>query len=81
MVIYPVHARGLLNVVIQSGKSLKTNLLIIDPVGKVVQKMEVNLTNGSNTLQFNLKGLASGEYIINSSTPGIEFNKKFNIIL
>ncbi|MGZ4118956.1 MAG: T9SS type A sorting domain-containing protein [Bacteroidia bacterium] len=80
IVLYPVPARDLLNVVIQSGKALKTNLLIIDPVGKIVRKMEVSLINGNNTFQFNLKGLASGEYILNSNAPGIELNKKFNVI-
>lgn len=80
LMLYPVPARDLLNVVIQSNKTIKTKLFIVDPVGKVVQKIEVNLTNGSNTLQLNLNGLASGEYIIHSDNRDIELNKKFNII-
>ena len=60
MVIYPVPARDILNVVIRSDKSLKTQLLLVDGVGKIVRKMEVTLSNGSNTFLFNLKGLASG---------------------
>lgn len=80
VVLYPVPARDLLNVIIQSDKAIKTKLYIIDVVGKVVQKMDVNLSKGNNTFPVNLKGLASGEYILNSSTPGIQLNKKFNVI-
>ena len=80
MVIYPVPARDLLNVVIRSDKSLKTQLFIVDGVGKIVRRMDATLLNGSNTFLFNLKGLASGEYIIRSNAPGVELNKTFNII-
>jgi hypothetical protein len=80
MVIYPVPARDILNVVIQSDKSLKTQLLLVDGIGKIVRKIDATLFNGSNTFLFNLKGLASGEYIIRSNAPGVELNKKFNII-
>jgi hypothetical protein len=80
MVIYPVPARDLLNVVIRSDKSLKTQLLIVDGVGKIVRRMDATLLNGSNTFLFNLKGLASGQYIIRSNAPDIEINKTFNII-
>ena len=80
MVIYPVPARDLLNVVIRSAKSLKTQLLIIDGVGKVVRRIDATLLNGSNTFQFDLKGLASGQYIIRSNAPDVELNKTFNIV-
>ena len=80
MVIYPVPARDLMNVVIRSAKSLKTQLLIIDGVGKVVQRIDATLLNGSNTFQFNLNGLASGQYLIRSNAPGAELNKTFNIV-
>jgi len=80
MAIYPVPAQNILNVIIRSDKSLKTELFIVDGVGKIVRKIEANLTNGSNTFQFNLNGLSTGEYIIRSSANAIELNKKFNII-
>ena len=80
MVIYPVPARDLLNVIIRSATSLKTQLLIVDGVGRIVRKIEVTLANGSNTFQFNLKGLAGGEYLIRSNAPDVELTKTFNII-
>jgi hypothetical protein len=80
MVIYPVPARDILNVVIRSDKSLKTRLLLVDGVGRIVRKMDVTLFNGSNTFLFNLEGLASGQYLIRSNAPGVGFNKTFNII-
>jgi len=80
MVIYPVPTRDILNVVIRSDKSLKTRLLLVDGVGRIVRKMDVTLFNGSNTFLFNLEGLASGQYLIRSNAPGVGFNKTFNII-
>ena len=80
MVIYPVPARDMLNVVIRSDKSLKTQLLLVDGTGKIVRKIDAALFNGSNTFLVNLKGLAGGEYIIRSRDPGVELNKKFNIV-
>lgn len=80
VVIYPVPARDILNVVIRSDKSLKTQLRLVDGIGRIVRKMDATLLNGSNTFQFNLKGLASGQYILRSNDPGVEIDKKFNII-
>ena len=80
MVIYPVPAQNILNVIIRSDKSLKTQLMLIDGVGKIVQKMNATLFNGSNSFIINLNGLSTGEYLIRSSDPGVELNKRFNII-
>ena len=80
MVIYPVPARDILNVVIKSDRAIKTQLLLIDGVGRIVSRMDASLSNGNNTLLFNLKGLASGEYLIRSNNPEIPLSKKFNII-
>ena len=80
MVIYPVPARDLLNVVIKSDRAVKTQLLLVDGVGRVVSRMDANLSIGNNTLLFNLKGLASGEYLIRSNNARVPFSKKFNIV-
>ncbi|MEP6927937.1 MAG: T9SS type A sorting domain-containing protein [Ginsengibacter sp.] len=80
IVIYPVPARDLLNVVIRSDKSLKTQLILVDGLGKIVRQINANIFNGTNTFLFNLKGLASGEYILRSNNPNDELNKKFNIV-
>jgi hypothetical protein len=80
MVIYPVPAHDILNVVINSDKSIRTKLMLVDGVGKIVREIDANLFKGNNTFLFDVKGLASGEYIIHSSNPDAELNKKFNII-
>jgi len=80
MIIYPVPARDMLNVVIRSDKSLKAQLFLVDGIGKTVRKIDAALISGSNTFLFNLKGLAAGAYMIRSNTPGIELTRKFNII-
>ena len=59
--IYPVPARDILNIVIGSKKYLKTQLLIVDGGGKVVKRVNLTLTSGSNSLQVDLRGLASGD--------------------
>ncbi|MDP4285011.1 MAG: T9SS type A sorting domain-containing protein [Bacteroidota bacterium] len=80
IVTYPVPAGNLLNVVITSDKSLKTQLLIINSTGEIVRKTQATLFNGSNTFQFNLNGLSTGNYIIRSTDSSVEFNKKFTIV-
>jgi hypothetical protein len=80
MIIYPVPARDMLNVVIRSDKSLKAQLFLVDGIGKTVRKIDAALISGSNTFLFNLKGLAPGAYMIRSNTPGVELTGKFNII-
>ena len=80
VVIYPVPARDILNVVIRSDKALKTQLQLTDVSGRTVRRMDVSLTNGSNTFLVNLKGLASGEYILRGSNPDAVLIKKFNIV-
>ena len=80
MVVYPVPAQNILNVVIKSDRYLKTQLMLIDGVGKIVQKINTTLFNGSNSFTINLNGLSTGEYLIRSSDPGVDLNKRFNII-
>lgn len=80
MTIYPVPAQNILNVIIRSDKALKTQLFLIDGVGKIVRKINADLFNGSNRFIFNLDGLSTGEYLIRSSDPGVELSKRFNII-
>lgn len=80
MVLYPVPAKDILNVMVKATQSAKTKLAIIDGLGRTVQVMDITLTPGNNTFQFNLKGLANGEYLIQSNAPGAVLNKKFNII-
>lgn len=80
MIIYPVPARDLLNVVIRSDKSLKTQLLLVDGTGKIVRRTNASLFNGSNTFLLNLKKLPSGQYIIRTNNPNIDLTKSFTII-
>jgi len=80
MGIYPVPAKDILNVVIRSDKSLKTQLLIFDGAGKIVRRTDATLSSGSNTFLLDLRGLPGGLYIIRTSNPTINLSKTFNII-
>jgi hypothetical protein len=64
MVIYPVPATDVLNVIVQSDKALKTDLVLVDAIGKIIRKTGATLFNGSNTFLFDLKGLPAGAYLI-----------------
>ncbi|MFT3981903.1 MAG: T9SS type A sorting domain-containing protein [Ferruginibacter sp.] len=79
-VLYPVPAKDVLNVVIKSDKALNAQLVIMDITGKLVRKLETNLQNGTNNFRFDLTGLSSGEYILRSTDPSLELNKKFTIV-
>lgn len=78
-VIYPVPAKDILNVVIKSDKAIRTQLLVYDISGKLMKKMDAQITNGNNTFKINLSGLVAGDYILKSSDAAIELNKVFTI--
>ncbi len=79
-VIYPVPARDVLNVVIRSDRAAKTQLMVFEPSGKLVRKLEVSVVNGNNTFKINTAGLASGDYFIRSSNNEVDLNKVFTIV-
>jgi len=78
--IYPVPAKDLLNIVIGSKKYLKTKLLIVDGSGKLVRTVNTTFVTGNNSLQVDLKGLPSGDYLLHTSSSGNDVNKSFSII-
>jgi hypothetical protein len=79
-VIYPVPARDVLNVVIKSDRTAKTQLMVYETSGKLVRKVDVTLVNGNNSFKINTAGLASGDYLIRSSNNEIDLNKKFTVV-
>jgi type IX secretion system substrate protein len=79
-VIYPVPAKDVLNVVIKSDRSVRTQLMVFEVSGKLVRKLDANIQNGANNFRISLDGLPSGDYILKSSDAAIELNKRFNII-
>ncbi|MBA2250426.1 MAG: T9SS type A sorting domain-containing protein [Chitinophagaceae bacterium] len=80
LVIYPVPARDVLNVVIQTDRSLKTQLVVYDGIGKLVRRMDASIISGNNNFTLNLRGLSAGEYVIRSSDPSVNLDKKFTIV-
>jgi hypothetical protein len=79
MVVYPVPASNILNVVIKSDKPYKTRFVLIIALAKMVRKIDVNIFNGSNYFVVNLWALPSGEYFIRSNNPELNLNTKFII--
>jgi len=79
-VIYPVPAKDILNVVIKSDRSIRTQLLIFDMQGKMVKKMDASITSGNNNFRVNLSGLVSGDYLLRTNDATIEINKVFTIV-
>ena len=78
--IYPVPAKDILNVVIKSDRSIRTQLLIFDMQGKMVKKMDAPIIAGNNNFRVNLSGLVSGDYLIRTNDATIMMNKVFTIV-
>lgn len=78
--IYPVPAINILNIVIGSKRNVKTQLQIVDGAGKLVRMVNASLVMGSNSLQIELAGLPSGEYLLHTTAPSGVINKPFSIV-
>lgn len=78
--LYPVPAKDVLNVVIKSDKSIRTDLLIVDMAGKIVNRIPTQINSGNNTINLNVRGLAAGQYLLSSSDASLELNNKFTIV-
>jgi hypothetical protein len=79
VVLYPVPTSNILNVAIRTDKSIRTELQVFDMAGRIVKSQAASLNNGSNNLTINVAGLAIGEYILRSTDPTLQLNKKFTI--
>ena len=80
IVIYPVPAKDVLNIVVRTDKAVKTQLEIYDASGRLVKKINTAIISGNNNIPVSLLGLANGQYIIRSTDPLLPLNKKFTIM-
>ena len=80
IVIYPVPARDVLNIVVRTDKAVKTQLEIYDASGRLVKKINTAIISGNNNIPVSLLGLANGQYVIRSTDPLLPLNKKFTIM-
>ncbi len=80
IVIYPVPAKDVLNLVIRTDKAVKTYFEIYDASGRLVKKVNAAILSGNNNLPVSLLGLANGQYMIRSTDPALPLNKKFTIL-
>ena len=77
VVLYPVPAKDNLMVVIKSDKAVRTELQIMDINGKLLRRIPTQINSGSNNISLNVKDLAAGQYLLTSSDPEVQINKKF----
>ncbi len=78
-VIYPVPTKDILNLVIKSDRSVRTQFLVYDMQGKLVKKVDAAVISGNNNFRINLIGLASGDYMLRSNDASLQLNKVFTI--
>jgi len=64
MQAYPVPARDLLNILIQSDKAATIYLSLTDMYGRVVKKLSVHVQNGINSYSMNTNNLSNAQYIL-----------------
>lgn len=79
VVLYPNPVKDKLNVVIKSTINVKTELQVFDMQGRIVKRMPVTVNGGNNNFTIGVDNLPGGEYILRSSDPAIQVNKKFVI--
>ena len=62
--VYPNPAINVLNIIVASPSEEKTNIIITDITGKILQKQAVLINSGNNNIQLNLNNLATGSYML-----------------
>jgi Secretion system C-terminal sorting domain len=77
VLLFPVPAKDKLNVAVKSDKTFKTELVVYDATGRLVMKQSVTIASGSNNFSFDVTRLAAGEYMLSSTDPSVQINKKF----
>ncbi len=77
--LYPIPAKDILNVVINSDAAVKTDLQIFDMNGKMVRKIPTQIAKGNNHVVLDVNDLPGGQYMLTSSDPAITINKKFTV--
>lgn len=75
--LYPVPAKNNMTLAVTATKMVKTTLQIVDSKGRLMQSMETTVAKGNNNIQFNVSRLAAGEYMLISTNPELQLNKKF----
>lgn len=80
VVLYPVPTRDNLTVVIKSGKSVRTELQIMDMSGRTIRRIPAQINSGNNTINLDVSRIPAGQYMLVSSAPEIEISKKFTVI-
>lgn len=74
LIVYPNPTQNNFTVLIKTDKVIDDGLILIyDLSGKEVIREKINLLSGTNTINFNDNGLASGSYIIRVMTESNDF--------
>ncbi len=64
VLVYPVPAKNILNVVLGAERSGKATLVLVDISGSVVKQHPIELLKGTNNFKLNISGLSAGEYLV-----------------
>jgi hypothetical protein len=77
--LYPVPARDKLNLIVNSDKTIKTNLYVVNNFGIVVMKMQVTINKGINNFALDVNHLSQGQYYLQSDRDRVEIRHRFTI--
>lgn len=75
--IWPVPAKGALNMNIMASTSDKAHLAICDITGRVIKEQDVELKAGNNTMNIGISNFANGIYFVSVKGGSFEVCKKF----
>ncbi len=80
ILVYPVPARNKLNVVLETGRSSKATIVLVDVSGKMVSQQRADLQKGMNNLSIEVAGLSSGQYYLKVLGSDMFSTQKVTII-
>ena len=75
--IWPVPARGQLNMNITTNSTDKAHLAICDITGRVIKEQDIEVKTGNNSMNISISNFANGIYFVSVKGGSFEVCKKF----
>jgi hypothetical protein len=75
--IWPVPAKGALNMNITANTADKAHLVICDMTGRTIKEQDIDLKTGKNEMNISISNFANGIYFVNVKGSAFEVCKKF----
>lgn len=78
--LYPNPTQGQLNIVFTSAEAQNAQLIVVDPVGRIVQQLDWSMQAGLNSRQISLTDAAAGTYLLMVTHGDQRITKRFVVM-